>query len=878
MQSDILIKIRDFVGFENYLKGRNYYGDIDYLDSECENRVYSHNFMVESERDYNKSYDVNIKISNGEIVSASCDCPQFKKASSCKHVAACLIEYHDDIFEMALEDKKIYLSKMLLKEFSSPINKINNVKKQLHIDVSLTFSQSYYDDLVYLNFKIGEKKMYNLNIRLSEFLSVYNEEREELKFGKELTYNPRNFFFSKEDEAIIKYLSKINNKNYYYNYRNFSIKAQEFSAFIDLLRNKEFMIEGYGVINKIEEGNPFKLNFKKENVEYNLSFVDDNIIALTSDYKYVVQNDTLYILPDKFSKILSLMNENEVEDITILEEDFPSFKESIMPIIKNNVVLDKTVENEIILGVKPQAKLYFDIKEDIIFCNPVFVYQEQEIAYFEENSVVLRDIETENMVIKTLLDLGFKIDNNKIYLDDIDTMVYLLEEGFQNLANDYEVFTTENLKNAKIIRENNIRSSFSIGEDNIMSYDFDLGSIPQSEILSVLDAFRQKKKYYRMKSGDFLNLSNEDLEQFDNLVATMDLSTKDIKNGHGVIPKYRAIYLDSLKSKKYNIIKTNNLFDQLINNFNSYKDLPISLSAEDKKILRDYQEIGVKWLYNIYKCGFGGILADEMGLGKSIQLIYLIKEIVKEKKDALFLIVAPTSLIYNWKNEFDKFGQDLKYKVFAENKKVRKQELEQLNDVQVLITTYGLVREDKEIYNNINFELVVIDEAQTIKNSNAQMTKVVKNLHANTKIALTGTPLENSVMELWSIFDFIMPGYLAEITRFQQKYNIKDITEDDLKNLDSLKEQIKPFILRRRKKEVVKELPPKIENNISIDLNEEQKKIYVATLKKTREELDEILRTEGFKKGNFKILQLLTKLRQLCIDPSILYENYQLQF
>lgn len=409
-----------------------------------------------------------------------------------------------------------------------------------------------------------------------------------------------------------------------------------------------------------------------------------------------------------------------------------------------------------------------------------------------------------------------------------------------------------------------------------MKYEFDLGNIKNDEIVNVLESLKNKKKYYRLKSGDLLDLeNNEELTQLENLMEDMEISNKDLKNGSGTIPKYRAIYLDSVKKDKYDIIKTNNLFDELINNFSSYRDANITLSLKDKKVLRDYQLLGVKWLYNIYKCGFGGILADEMGLGKSIQLIYLIKQILLEKKDAKILIVAPTSLIYNWKNEFDKFTSDISYKVLAENKTVRKEELEHLDDYNVLITTYGLVRQDQEKYKEMNFELIAIDEAQNIKNPNAQMTKVVKSLTANTKLALTGTPLENSVLELWSIFDFIMPGYLANMVNFRKKYNIKNVDDDSLKQLNHLNDQIKPFILRRKKKDVVTELPDKIENNIYIDLNSEQKKLYVAQLEKTQKELDNILSTEGFKKGNFKILQLLTKLRQLCIDPRIVYENYQ---
>ena len=521
-------------------------------------------------------------------------------------------------------------------------------------------------------------------------------------------------------------------------------------------------------------------------------------------------------------------------------------------------------------------KIYLDLKNALVIANVKFIYNDKEISYFDTNNSIIRDSEYENEVIETMLQYGFIIDKNAIYIDNLDTIGQLLEENLRELAKKYEVFTSDKMKDTKVLKETKIQSSFSIGHDNIMKYEFDLGNIKNDEIVNVLESLKNKKKYYRLKSGDLLDLeNNEELTQLENLMEDMEISNKDLKNGSGTIPKYRAIYLDSVKKDKYDIIKTNNLFDELINNFSSYRDANITLSLKDKKVLRDYQLLGVKWLYNIYKCGFGGILADEMGLGKSIQLIYLIKQILLEKKDAKILIVAPTSLIYNWKNEFDKFASDISYKVLAENKTVRKEELEHLDDYNVLITTYGLVRQDQEKYKEMNFELIAIDEAQNIKNPNTQMTKVVKSLTANTKLALTGTPLENSVLELWSIFDFIMPGYLANMVNYRKKYNIKNVADDRLKQLNHLNDQIKPFILRRKKKDVVTELPDKIENNIYIDLNSEQKKLYVAQLEKTQKELDNILSTEGFKKGNFKILQLLTKLRQLCIDPRIVYENYQ---
>ena len=868
--------IQEYVGNDSFNKGMNYYrGYLNYNYTDKEGESYIHYFTVASERYYDDNYDVEIECSNKKIISSNCNCMQFQSWGTCKHLAACLIHFEKIIFPISPEEKKLLISKQILNEFYMPKTNDIHLKKQLNLEVEIEFVESFYESYVFLNFKIGENKLYNLNTKMNNFLEIYENKSGEMVFGKNFIYNANNYFFSKIDEEIVEYLLKkyhsdIGSMHY------LKITLDEFSYFLEMLKNKKFFIKRYGLIKGIVKENPLKLSLEKGEKYYKLSVIEQDVDFLTDNCKYVIKDNILYELPYKASKILSSMQNNQLHDLEFEEKDLEVFKEGILPILKNNVSLDKTVEDKIILGVKPNTKIYLDLKENMILCNLKFEYQEIEIDYFDDNTTIIRDNEAEKEVLEDLLSYGFIIDNDKIYMDDLDLIGQFLEEALIELSKNYEVFTSDKMKNTKIIKDNNIRSSFSIGEDNIMKYDFDLGDITSDEIVNVLESMKSKRKYYRLKSGDLIDLTNnEELQQFEDLVDNMDLSNKDIKNGTGVIPKYRAIYLDSLKKEKYKIISTNNLFDELINRFNSYKDLAINLSEKDKKILRDYQEIGVKWLYNIYKCGFGGILADEMGLGKSVQLIYLIKEILKEKKDVKILIIAPTSLIYNWADEFNKFAPEIKYKVFAENRSTRRQDLENIDDIQVLITTYGLVRQDKESYFKINFELIAIDEAQTIKNANAQMTKVVKELCANVKIALTGTPIENSVMELWSIFDFIMPGYLVNLTAFQRKYNIKDIEDEQLKNLDSLTLQIKPFILRRLKKDVYKELPSKIENNISIDLNKEQKRLYVAQLEKTKREMDEIIAAEGFKKGNFKILQLLTKLRQLCIDPRILYEKYE---
>ncbi|MEG2564414.1 MAG: DEAD/DEAH box helicase [Bacilli bacterium] len=869
------IEIIKAEGSNNYYKGKSYEPDfIEYLGSKVMTGRVVHSFNVESES-YFRGYTVQIDVFNNKIIGSECDCEQFKLRGACKHVAACLINYKKELFNINNEERKFITSKQLLSGFYND-TKLVKVKKLIKLAVNVEFGSSYHGHYLLLKFSIGENKMYSLNQKLYKFVVAYTNRKINIIFGKDFVYDPEGSYFSNEDEELIKYIARRYQRYNYSNSEIFRLENDEIEVFLDILKNRDFMVQGVGLVKGISNDNPLVTKLIKNDDSYEFIIEDkDNIKALVDSFSYILKDKEIYHLPEKVGKILQLMDSYKLMSVVFKEEDLPSFTGGLLGVVKDTIKIDEKIDN-IIIGSKPITKIYFDLKFNRIECDIKFEYKDNNISYFDHDTNLVRDIEVEEEVIADLINYHFEVDKKKLLLSNTDEIVEFLEFGLDELAVKYEVFTSEKLKDTNIINKTNIKSNFSIGQDNIMSYHFDLGNIKSEELVNILDSMKQKKKYYHLKNGDLINTyDNDNLTQLSNLIQDMELSNKDIKNGEGVFPKYRAIYLDSLKSSKYDIIETNNLFNKLITDFNMYKQVNITFSLDDTKILRDYQLTGIKWLYNIYKCGFGGILADEMGLGKSIQLIYLIKLILKEKSNAKILIIAPTSLIYNWKNEFDKFGKEIKYKVFAEQKAKRITDLENDNDTSVFITTYGLTRQDREKYLTMNFELIAIDEAQNIKNPNTMVTKTVKELHAVTKLALTGTPLENSVLELWSIFDFIMPGYLTSALNFQKKYNIKTVEEDNLKKLDNLNKQIAPFILRRKKKDVMKELPDKIENNVFLDLYPDQKKLYLAQLEKTKKEMDEIMNSEGFNKARFKILQLLTKLRQICIDPRIIFENYK---
>lgn len=863
-------------GTSNFVKGMNYdASSVKLLRLDYDDFYNTGYFSVGSERT-NKKYHVMVEVYTEDKVFSDydCSCPQFEIEGMCKHVSACMLKYHSELFAsdscVSLEDYNLRRSKDIIDSFYKPKN--NNIRKKLNLEVTVDKYSSWNGSGITVKLRIGETRLYSLNGKLGNFLEAYANERV-YKLATKFTYDAREYYFDDCDRKILDYIVDNGGISCYY---GVSLCGRYADEFMKLLKDKRFLIEDSGVYNGFKEKNPFEISLKNDGKYYVLNFNNfDRFTILSPGIDFVYNEDDIYKLPKNVSRLYKAMCNEELDNLIFEKKDLERFTDGVLRVVKDKVSVDESAK-DVVIALEPLGKLYFDFYYNAIECKAEFLYGDNKINLFDDTVSIVRDNDYESKILEKLWAFGFVSDNDKkrLLLEDVDLIGEFLGEHLSSLSDEYEVFTSQKIKDTNIVKNVSASANFSIGKDNIMSYDFSVDGVSNEELVDLLSSMRAKKKYYRLKSGSLIDLeNNSELSSLNELAMDMELSDGDI-NG-GTIPKYRAIYFDSLKRKRYgNVIQTDNLFDELISKFNAYKDNVIDLPKKELAVLRDYQVNGVKWLYNIYKCGFGGILADEMGLGKSIQLIYLIKLIVKENPNAKVLIVAPTSLVYNWKKEFDKFGSELKYKVFAENREQRLNDLDNVSDINVLITTYGLIRNDIEKYTDMKFDLMAIDEAQNIKNNNAQMTKFIKSINADVKIALTGTPLENSVMELWSIFDFIMPGYLANNKKFKSLYNVKDVDNDSLKRLDNLNMQITYFILRRKKKDVVLELPDKIENNIYIDLGKEQKKIYAAEVVKTRKEMDELMRTEGFTKARFKILQLLTRLRQICIDPSIVFDNY----
>lgn len=861
-------KIIELLGKESYEKGKKIDPDFVSYPQERSSRgvFFDYYYSVYIPNDY-RYYYIRVQTKNKKILGYSCSCRDFCMKNTCKHIAAVFIDNMDFYFP---EPKSpLEISKTLLNNFVSKRTVTNNIKQCVKFIVELDLDRTPSFKL-----HVGDKRTYVLNSenKVSNFIEAV-ESGNEYKLGAKFIYSPDNYYFSKEDMELLNFFKSRNyTGNYYYRNNLLELNDRELIYLFDKLRNKEFKLKDYGNVNEIVDGIPTELKLSLDNDIYHLNILDfNNYDFVGMDFKYIYYKNKLYLVSEEYRKLLQLLRENEIEELVFDKNSINVFKDGLLKTIKNNILIDDNI-NDIVISSKPNISLYFDLNRDKINCDIKLDYKGNVISYFDKDDRIVRDEESENEVINRLLEYNFIIKDKKIVLSEIDDIGLFLSEGLDSLK-DYKIYTTKKLDSMNIIKNTQVKSNFSIGRDGIMKYSFDTDNINLEELDKVFESLRSKKRYYKLKSGSLIDLENNDeLNELNGIFK--DLNLGDANTGSIEIPKYRAFYIDSLKNNKYGIIETDSSFNKFINNFKKYKDVDITFDENDNSILRDYQKDGVKWLYTLYKCDLGGILADEMGLGKSLQTICFIKQILKEKSDAKIMIVCPTSLVYNWKKEFEKFAPDLKYVVVHESKENRKEIINNFDNYNVFITSYGLIRNDNDEYEDKCFELCVIDEAQAIKNYQASMTKEIKKIKANTKIALTGTPLENSVLELWSIFDFIMPGYLNSIDKFRQLYGIKDVDDESMERIEKLNYQIKPFILRRKKKDVLESLPDKIENNIYLDLPDMQKSLYLQVLKSSEKEINELIETEGFSKARFKILQLLMKLRQICIDPNIRYSNY----
>ena len=453
-------------------------------------------------------------------------------------------------------------------------------------------------------------------------------------------------------------------------------------------------------------------------------------------------------------------------------------------------------------------------------------------------------------------------------------MFRVLTEGTDTLLEYGEVEGTESFRRQKLRKMPPIQVGVGV-ESDLMNLSITTDDMSLDELAALLDGYRKKKKYYRLKSGEFIRLEESgSLDVLQAMMDSMGVSVKEFTKGKMHLPLYRALYLDKMLEEHDELASDrDHAFRELVKNFKTIKDSDFSVPASLKKIMRNYQVYGYKWMRTLAGVGFSGILADDMGLGKTLQMIsVLLADKLEHAVPHTSLIVCPASLVYNWQEELQRFAPELKTVPVAGTAAVRKDIIEDWQSWDVMITSYDLLKRDISHYEDKAFFYHVLDEAQFIKNPKAGVSKAVKVIHSNHRMALTGTPIENRLSELWSIFDFLMPGFLYDYAEFHNRYENPITKDKDEEAAGRLKRMVGPFILRRLKGDVLKDLPEKIEEVRYAKFDTEQQHLYDAQVAHMTSMLESGELSSG--KDKIRILAELTKIRQLCCDPSLILENY----
>ena len=408
-----------------------------------------------------------------------------------------------------------------------------------------------------------------------------------------------------------------------------------------------------------------------------------------------------------------------------------------------------------------------------------------------------------------------------------------------------------------------------------MNLEIITDDIPQAELLDLLKSYKTKKKFYRLKNGDFVSLDDESVLALVEMMESLHLTPKEFVKGKMQIPAYRTLYLEKMLEEHETLLASrDSRFRSLVKEFKTVSEADFEEPKSLSRVLRNYQKEGYRWLRVLEENCFGGILADDMGLGKTLQVITMLLAAKEEKKKGVSMIVCPASLVFNWGEEFAQFAPKLKVVLISGNQENRNRLISEAEKYDVLVTSYDLLKRDISNYEGIKFQYEVIDEAQYIKNHTTEAAKAVKIIAAKHKYALTGTPIENRLSELWSIFDYLMPGFLYSYDTFKREFETPIVKNDDEEAMNRLQKMVHPFILRRLKENVLKDLPDKLEEVQYAKFEKEQWKLYDAQIVHMQQVLAEQDESD-FQKNKLKILAEITKLRQICCDPALCFENYK---
>ena len=740
--------------------------------------------------------------------------------------------------------KKEYLSK--IRDFKSILNKnIKSLVNKVSIEYEFNKVVSYrnYKTSFEMGLRVGINKYYIVK-NIKEFL-LYIDNNSYFQYGKELEFNHNIDNFNDNEKDVLNYLLSLPYDDYdISNNRRLLLPKKAFEAILNLLKGRNVNYNGNDYLVRLDEIKPdisIDDNYiLKSNID------KDNLLELKD--LYYIDNDNHIIdkilSNDNCKDLISFAGDNNNMDLSIVKKEF---MDDIYPNFIDYINLPDVIRNEYLDNLI-RIEAYFDYQNGKITCDTK-VYKKDALLTsdtFMNSSDKAKFIRYTNY----LKDLGF-IELKE--LRDQRLILQFFNLDFSELRRICDVYLSDTIQNktvAKLVTPS-IRIQY---ENNIMEAFLEESEYSEEELTLIMKAIRQKKNFVLLDNDRIIDLNDNESNEFYEAVDDLRL---DIKN---LYKKQRIETYDALKAYAYlDNCSIDDYISKMVLDIKNFKSLDIKLpNLSEGTRLRKYQKEAYKWISILSKYHMGGILADDMGLGKTLEVITSIKADMNELPS---LIVCPKSLLFNWYTEFEKFDGETDVRMIYGNSDIRKNRILGINPEKkvIYITAYDSLRNDIELYQNINFNYLILDEAQNIKNVTALKSVAVKSLDANHRFALTGTPIENNIIDLWSIFDFVMPGYLQDLNIFKARYLNNEAFNE------IIKKKVAPFILRRTKEEVLKDLPEKYERIVSCDMSKNQRKIYDAHINDAKTKLD-----SG---ASIEVLAYLTRLRQICVAPKLFIEE-----
>ena len=872
----------------SYTDGFLYYKNGRVISAEANRDKTIYRFAVKG----NFTYSVSVSLTENSC-NFACNCSAGANHNgACKHVIAALLFLHHlqhTPVAGAEQDPQDMRSSQILNYYmelddSFVRNEICHVTPFFYYNGMLRSDKDY----VTLRISMGADRPYKVQAVKKMLENI--RDNQTFILGKDFKFRGTLTEMDMTSQRLISYLTDVLSMEEQYGItgeqsvfqkNDIRLNKRMFRNVLHILKNEAFTVYlgNNRVLENVRfvEGNPV--------ISFDIDAMDDCVVIsygengrvfpLSADGDLLYYNAVIYRPDSTFTRnYLPIYNSlsKENPELVFREDYAKQFLNDVLPKLSDtmNVQIPENLKDHY-LTFPLHASLYMDYAYGNISAELRFSYGEYTFNSFSEPDIhgfiLVRDKEKENAIREELTDFGFEKHNGYYLLCDEDALFRFLSGDRGQLPELCELLFSDSFHSLKIRsgRKVSYGVHMNSGED-FLSLDIALDDVPKQELKDLLLSAQMKKPYYRLKDGDFLLLDSPELDESLTMLRNLNINIRSMKDASVSVERNLAGYLKSLLSGNNVDAKVDDSVSRFADSIMNPKEYPIP--ERIRADVRPYQKVGYFWMKNLANFGMGGILADDMGLGKTLQSVMYLASL---PEDSLSIVICPSSLMFNWKDEIENFAPGLPCTVVCG---IPEERGNLVRDTKkgILITSYPLLRRDMSLYRGLHFAAVIIDEAQNIKNSTSLNAMNVKRLQADSHFALTGTPIENSLSEIWSIFDFLMPGYLFHHPKFISEYE-KPILNNDEEKLSQLNLRIRPFILRRMKKDVLNELPDKTEEKILIDLSEKQKKLYAAYLEHYKGELnledDEFIRT-----NQIQILSVLMRLRQICCHPATFLDNY----